>query len=80
MTQTLQSTQLQMQIYNSSIYCYGYVANLSIQFPIEEQFTLCIKNDFGEVRQTFHVDLKKSKGKKTNKSLHQFSNRTKQTF
>ncbi|CAC5409002.1 unnamed protein product [Mytilus coruscus] len=62
MTQILRNTSLPIQVYNATVMCAGYITNLTTHFDMADTFVVRLKNDFGEVRKTFLVDLKKTKG------------------
>ncbi|VDI54708.1 Hypothetical predicted protein [Mytilus galloprovincialis] len=62
MTQILYNTSLPIQVYNVTVMCAGYMTNLTTELFMAGRFVACLKNDFGEVRKTFLVNLKKSKG------------------
>lgn len=62
MTQISCNTSLSIQVYNTTVMCTGYKTNLTLHFDMAGRFVVRLKNDFGEVRQSFLVDSKKTKG------------------
>lgn len=62
MMQTLQKRTVRVMVYNTTIDCDGYVANLTLYSALKGHILVRLKNDFGESRKTFIVDLMKSEG------------------
>ncbi|XP_052080781.1 uncharacterized protein LOC127718772 [Mytilus californianus] len=59
---TVLNRTIALQIYNKTIYCEGYIANLSINSGKAGTYVMSIQNDFGETRQAFSVDVFQAKG------------------
>lgn len=63
MTPSIRRILVPIQIFNATLKCEGYMANLTVHSEIISTLVVCVKNDFGETRQTFRVDSLQSKGK-----------------
>lgn len=64
-SKTLRNRTIPLQIYNETINCEGYIANLSINSRKGGVFVLRLQNDFGDTRQEFSVAAFQAKGSKT---------------
>ncbi|CAC5393431.1 unnamed protein product [Mytilus coruscus] len=54
--QTLDRNKIELILYNKSIECDGYIANLSIRSSLVGEYVLLIQNTFGETRLFFEVN------------------------
>ncbi|CAG2206903.1 unnamed protein product [Mytilus edulis] len=61
MTESLRRKLVSINVYNVTIDCDGYIANLTISSNSDAQFSVRLQNDFGETRHTFRLDLVKVK-------------------
>ncbi|CAC5393433.1 unnamed protein product [Mytilus coruscus] len=53
--QTLDRNKIELILYNKSIECDGYMANLSIRSSLVGEYVLLVENTFGETRLFFEV-------------------------
>lgn len=65
-TKTLRNRTIPLQIYNKTVYCEGYIANLSINSGKAGVYVLRLQNNFGDTRQEFSVAVLQAKGSKIN--------------
>ncbi|CAG2225765.1 TTN [Mytilus edulis] len=54
--QTLERRNIKISVYNKSIECHGYVANLSISSSLNVEYVLFVRNAFGETKLFFDTD------------------------
>lgn len=51
--QTLERRKIEILVYNTSIECEGYIANLTIRSPFRVGYVLLVRNTFGESKNVF---------------------------
>lgn len=61
--QTLDRNTIELILYNRSIKCDGYAANLSIRSSLDGEYVLLLRNTFGESRLSFEVKKISTQGK-----------------
>ncbi|XP_071149230.1 uncharacterized protein [Mytilus edulis] len=54
--QTLDRRNIKISVYNKSIECDGYIANLSISSSLNMEYVLFVRNAFGETKLLFDTD------------------------
>lgn len=55
--QTLDRRNIKISVYNKSIECDGYIANLSISSSLNVEYVLFVRNAFGEAKLLFDTDV-----------------------
>ncbi|CAC5383991.1 unnamed protein product [Mytilus coruscus] len=63
--QTLRKRTIPVRMFNKTLNCEGYLANISINSGKAGRYVLNLQNDFGDTSQAFNVDVFQAKGSTT---------------